>query len=42
LRNLETSHPQLLKDIVEKKRITEETEAKLREALDHFMDAWQE
>jgi hypothetical protein len=29
------------KDIIEKKRITEETEAKLRSALDAFTNAWQ-
>ena len=41
LRYLASSHPELGKDIVEKKQITAETEAKLREALGAFRNTWQ-
>jgi F-type H+-transporting ATPase subunit alpha len=41
LRYMESSNPEIGKDIIEKKRITEETEAKLRSALDTFTNAWQ-
>jgi len=41
LRYLESSNPEIGDDIIEKKRITEETEAKLRSALDGFTNAWQ-
>ncbi len=41
LRFMETSHPEIGRDIAEKKRITEETEAKLREAIETFMHTWQ-
>jgi len=41
LRFLETSHPQVGKDIAEKKQISEETEKKLRAALDTFKLTWQ-
>ena len=41
IRNLTTSHPELGKDIAEKKQITPETEKKLREALDAFKSTWQ-
>lgn len=39
-RFMETSHSDILKDIVEKKRITEETEQKLRDALETFRSTW--
>jgi F-type H+-transporting ATPase subunit alpha len=38
---LDVSHPEIGKDIVEKGRITEENEKKLREALDTFKSTWQ-
>ncbi len=41
LRNLETSHSELLADIAERKQITGETEAKVRQALDAFNRTWQ-
>jgi F-type H+-transporting ATPase subunit alpha len=41
LRYLETSHPEIGKDIAENKRITDETMAKLRSALDSFTSTWQ-
>lgn len=41
IRYMETSHPEIGKDIAEKKRITEETEARLREALSAFTNTWQ-
>jgi F-type H+-transporting ATPase subunit alpha len=41
LRFMETSNPEIGKDIAEKKRITEETEAKLRAALEAFNSTWQ-
>ncbi len=41
LRYMESSNPEIGKDIIENKRITEETEAKLRSALDAFTNAWQ-
>ncbi len=41
LRYLKTAHPEIGADIAEKKRITEETEAKLRQALEAFMASWQ-
>jgi F-type H+-transporting ATPase subunit alpha len=41
LRNIEASHPDILKDIDKRKQLTEETEAKLREALDAFNRTWQ-
>jgi F-type H+-transporting ATPase subunit alpha len=40
-RFMETSHPEIGKDIAEEKRITEETETKLREALKTFTSTWQ-
>ncbi|MBI3241289.1 MAG: F0F1 ATP synthase subunit alpha [Chloroflexi bacterium] len=40
-RYLETSYGQLLKDIADKKQITKETEAGLREALQAFSSTWQ-
>jgi F-type H+-transporting ATPase subunit alpha len=41
LRNLTTSHPEIGKDIADKKQITPETEKKLREALEAFKATWQ-
>jgi F-type H+-transporting ATPase subunit alpha len=40
LRNMESSHPEILKDIAEKKQIIPETEAQLREALEDFNRGW--
>ena len=40
-RYMETSHPDIGKDIAARKRITEETEARLREALTSFNSTWQ-
>lgn len=41
VRYMETSHPEIGKDIQEKMRISEETEARLRSALDDFTSTWQ-
>ncbi len=41
LRYMETSHPEIGKDIAETKAISDETEAKLGEALDAFNATWQ-
>jgi F-type H+-transporting ATPase subunit alpha len=41
LRFLETSYPEIGKDIAEKKRIVPETEQALRAALQAFTDTWQ-
>ncbi len=41
LRYMETSHPEIGRDIAEKKRITDETMAALRSALDEFTRTWQ-
>ncbi len=41
LRFMETSHPEIGRDIAEKKRITDETMAALRSALDEFTRTWQ-
>jgi F-type H+-transporting ATPase subunit alpha len=40
LRYMETSHPEVVKEIAEQKRISEVTEGKLRKALDTFRDTW--
>ncbi len=40
LRYMETSHPEIGKSIAKEKRITEENEAQLREALDAFNSTW--
>jgi F-type H+-transporting ATPase subunit alpha len=40
LRFMETSYPEIGKDIAEKKRITEENMAKLRSALDAFTSTY--
>lgn len=41
LRNIESSHPELIGEIAEKKEITDETESKLRDAIMAFMKSWQ-
>ena len=41
IRSLSASHPELGKDIAEKKMITPETEKKLRAALEAFQSTWQ-
>ena len=41
LRYMETSHPEIGKGITEEKRISDETEAKLRQALETFKNTWQ-
>ncbi|NIM93717.1 MAG: F0F1 ATP synthase subunit alpha [Anaerolineales bacterium] len=41
LRNMESSQPGILKDIAEKKEITNETEANLQEAVEAFNRGWQ-
>ncbi len=41
LRNMEASNPEILRDIDAHKRITDETEGKLREALETFNRSWQ-
>jgi len=41
LRFMETSHPEIGKDIAEKKEITKENEARLKEALEAFGNTWQ-
>ena len=40
LRFMESSYPDIGKDIAEKKRITDETTEKLRSALDAFNSTW--
>jgi F-type H+-transporting ATPase subunit alpha len=40
LRFMETSHPEIGKDIAAKKRISEETEQALKSALDAFTNTW--
>jgi F-type H+-transporting ATPase subunit alpha len=41
IRYLAASHPDIGKDIAEKKQITPDNEKKLREALDVFRNTWQ-
>lgn len=41
IRFMETSYPEIGKDIAEKKRILDDTQAKLRAALDAFSSTWQ-
>lgn len=41
LRYMETSQPEIMKSIIEEKKITTETEEKLVEALTAFMSTWQ-
>ena len=40
LRNIETSHPEILKDIAKAKVITDGTEEKLRQAVETFNRTW--
>jgi F-type H+-transporting ATPase subunit alpha len=40
LRYMETSHPELGRDIVEKKRISDENQAALHEAIKTFNSTW--
>jgi F-type H+/Na+-transporting ATPase subunit alpha len=40
-RYMESSHPEIGREIAEKKRLTEENEKRLREALDAFSVTWQ-
>ncbi len=39
-RYMDTSHPDILKDILDKKRITDETREQLKQALESFRAAW--
>jgi F-type H+-transporting ATPase subunit alpha len=41
LRFMQTSHPEIVDDIAEKKRLTDETMDKLRSVLSTFMNTWQ-
>jgi len=41
LRYMETSNPGICKDIADRKLINDETETKLRQALESFMSTWQ-
>ena len=41
LRFMETSHPEIGKSIQEEKRISPETEEKLKAALEAFTSSWQ-
>jgi F-type H+-transporting ATPase subunit alpha len=41
VRTLSSTHPEIGKDILEKKQISAETEKKLREALSTFQASWQ-
>jgi F-type H+-transporting ATPase subunit alpha len=41
IRNLETSRPELLADITEKKLISDETRSKLETAIGDFARTWQ-
>ena len=41
LRYMEASHPEIGKAITDEKRITDDTEAKLRQALETFKSTWQ-
>jgi hypothetical protein len=38
---MESAHPEILKDIAEKKQIAPETEALLKEAIEAFNRGWQ-
>jgi F-type H+-transporting ATPase subunit alpha len=40
LRYMESSHPEVVKDIAEKKRITEQNEEALRKGLETFNSTW--
>ncbi len=41
LRYMESSHPEIAKAITDEKRISDDTEAKLRQALETFKNTWQ-
>jgi F-type H+-transporting ATPase subunit alpha len=41
LRFMERSYPEVGRDIIEKKRLTDENTARLRSALDAFKETWQ-
>ena len=41
LRNMESSNPELLRDIADRKEITDETREQLHEAIEAFMRGWQ-
>jgi F-type H+-transporting ATPase subunit alpha len=41
IRYMETSHPEIGRDIAEKKRITDETREKMIKALESFRAGWQ-
>jgi len=41
IRYMESSHPDIVKEIAQKKRITDEIEKPLREALNAFGSTWQ-
>ena len=40
LRNIETTHTEILKDIAERKELSSETEMMLRQAIDTFNRGW--
>jgi F-type H+-transporting ATPase subunit alpha len=40
LRYMDTSHPEIVKAIAEDKKISDETEEKLRSALESFNNTW--
>jgi len=41
LRYMQTSHPEVVNAIAEEKRISDDTDAKLRQALETFKNTWQ-
>ena len=41
LRFMEASHPEIVKDIAQQKRITDETQKELHSAMDAFSTTWQ-
>jgi F-type H+-transporting ATPase subunit alpha len=41
VRFMETTHPEIGRDITEKKTIAAETEAKLKDAVQQFNSGWQ-
>lgn len=40
LRNIETTHTEILKDIAERKELSSETETELRQAIETFNRSW--
>jgi len=42
VRYIEASHPDILKDIADKKILTDENQGKLREAIENFNRSWLE